>query len=256
MLLQSFKGKQHHAIKYDESDPDRTVGTLLELVTRARWRPNALGMDAGLTNNSFALAFGCRNDAMVEVLSAVELIPQSNKQISYPRLYSNVILPLVKECNIVYAGADRWNSVNMLQQIEEDTNGKCRWAHFTLQLHHFKAFGDLVNNGLLTLPELTWPVTRIEEVRNYKMELKSRPIEHLLLQFLTVQNRNGTMLKGDGYTDDIFRAVAVLCAMHFTPKVREYILTCGAKDRDGLSQKAVTFTSGRSSVFQGSNINR
>lgn len=249
ILQESFTGKQHHAIVYDEDDPEKTVGKVIDLYVRNKWPPGTMGLDAGLTNNSFAIAIGSRTDSSVEAHSVIELIPKSGKPIFFPRLYSQVILPIIKSCNIVYVGADRWNSVNLLQQVEEDTKGRTKWLHLTLQAHHFSQFKDLVNSGNLTLPELSWDFERIEEVRNYKVELRNKPIEHLYLQFVTVQMRNDNVVKGEGFTDDLFRALVMMATMHFIPKIRKYVLENVVQEREGLSSRATTIVSGRSQAW-------
>jgi hypothetical protein len=253
-LQESFKGKQHHAIVYDETDPGKTVGKIIDLVVKASWDPSVIGLDAGLVNNSFALALGTRNDVGVQLQSTLELIPKASSPISFPRLYQQVLLPLVKNCNVVYVGADRWNSVNLLQQIEEDTKGRTKWMHLTLQEHQFRAFKELVNSGEVSLPALdaTWSFDRIEEVRNYRTELRSKPVEHLYLQFITAQLKNGAINKGEGYTDDLLRALIVMTTLHFTPKVRKYVLECKPVARDGLSSRAISIVSGTSNFIANS----
>lgn len=248
-LQESFSGKQHFTLQYDDSNPQLTTGKLVELITKNRWEPNVLGIDAGLVNNSFALALASKVDTQVVVHAAVELIPKANRPISFPRLYKNVLLEIVKNYNVCYVGADRWNSINLLQQIEEDTDQKTKTIMLTLNNTHFDNFMELANSGSLILPATDWTFDRIESVLNYKNELVGRPIDHLYLQFMTVRKLQGTVAKGEGYTDDIFRAVVVASTMLFIPKVRDHIAKSSPTDRSGISSRATVLVSGRSGNF-------
>lgn len=245
-LLASFSGVQHFKIVYDEDHPSYTTGRLQELIVRNRWEANVMGIDAGLSNNSFALVIGSRKEATVTVNAILELIPSKMKPISYPLVYKNVLLPIIKEANVVYVGADRWNSIHLLQQIEEDTAQRTKWLQISLQMKHFEYFKDIVNSRNMVLPALTMTPDAIESVVNYKRELKNSPIDHLYLQFLTVREQLAGIVKGEGYTDDVWRALVVMTTMLFIPKVKEYLSEFKDSERTGMSNRATVLVSGRS----------
>lgn len=245
-LQASFRGKAHHAVIYDEENPDYTLGKLKELIQKGRWKAGVMGIDAGLNDNSFALAISTREENVITVNSAIELIPKRDKPIHYPTMYKRVILPMVRTCNIVYVGADRFQSVHLLQQVTEDTDGRTKSMQVTLNENDFLAYKAMVNSGNQVMPEVEWEFDQIEEVRNYKNDLKNRPAEHLYLQHMTVQRRNGSVIKGEGFTDDLFRAVVVANAMHSMPRVREHLAKYPDLDRSGFSQRAVVMIAGRS----------
>jgi hypothetical protein len=245
-LRASFRGKQHHTIIYDDDNPEFTVGVLKSLVERASWKAGVMGIDAGLVNNSFALSIGTRDESVVTTNSVIELIPSNRKPVHFPAVYKNIILPIVKQCNIVFVGADRWNSVHLLQQITEDTGGRTKTMHVTLNERDFMNYKALVNAGNQVLPAVDWKFDLIEDVRNYRNELKNRPLEHLYLQYVTVQLKSGAVVKGEGFTDDLFRANVVMATMFSIPKVREHVAKFPDMNREGFSQRAVVMIGGRS----------
>ncbi len=249
-VQKSFTGKQHFKIIMGEH-PEYTVGKIKELIVRNKWEPTCLALDAGLNNNSFALALGSRTESVVTVHAVIELIPSQNRPVFFPTIYSDVILPLVQQCNVVYMGADRWNSVFILQQAEHDTRDRkfpCRSIQMMLNVNHFENFKGQVNSGNLILPAFSegWDFERIEEVNNYRRELKDRPVEHLYLQFMTVREHAGSFMKGDNNTDDCWRAVALLNSMLFNPKVMEYVREATPLENTRLSSRSIVLVAGRS----------
>jgi hypothetical protein len=241
-----FVGRQYHKLKVDLENPEYTVAKLTDIIEKAEWSPHAMAVDAGLVNNSFALALGRRKDLAVEVCTVLELMPSSKRPIHFPSVYRDILLPLAKNCNVCAFGADRWNSIGMLQQIKEDTNDRCMPLSVTLNSKQFDYFKDLVQSGSLILPSTELKFDNIEEVKNYKTELVGYPVDHLYLQMMTTVDENGSLQKGSGFTDDILRSVIVLTAMLFMPKVREHMEKQGTKSRDITSNKARVFVSGRS----------
>ena len=247
-VQKSFHGKQHYTVTYNEDEPEYTVGKLKELIVKNKWEACTMGMDAGLNNNSFAIAVGSRAETLVNTHCIFELIPSRTKPVFYPRLYRDVLLPLIKACNVVYVGADRWNSINLLQQIQEDTKGRTKTMMLTLNTNHFNYFKDLVNTNNLILPEMEWAFDTVEGVNNYKRELKNHPIEHLYLQFLTVREQLAGVGKGEGNTDDLWRALVVMSTMHFIPKVKEYLGEFKAQERTDTSSRSTVLLAGRSGL--------
>ena len=245
-VRESFRGKQHHEILLDEEDPYYTVGRVRELIVRSRWRANVLAIDAGFINNSFSMALGSRDQEKIVVHTALELLPSRAKPVNFPRVYKDILLPIIKECNVLYFVADRWNSINLLQQASDDTGGRCKFLHLSVNEGDFKEYQHMVNSGNLILPKTKLDFTQIEEVVNFRKDFAGKPLDHLYHQFTTVQNLNGMIVKGEGFTDDIFRAVTVLVTAHFTPRVREYLIKEGAKDRETVSNRAVVMIGGRS----------
>ena len=179
-------------------------------------------LDAGLVNNAFAMVIAHRRDAIMEVDLAIELVPQPGKQVDFPFLYENIILPIIKDMNVVLVAADRWNSINILQQIEKDVEG-CKVTQKTLQYKDFTHFSASVYAGEVKLPALEMPMDRVLVVRDFKKELLNAPISHLALQMTTVKDTGVAIVKGDGYTDDMFRALVLNHQQMFSPKHKTHM---------------------------------
>jgi hypothetical protein len=82
----------------------------------------------------------------------------------------------------------------------------------------------MIENGNLYFPTLLenqFYSVYNGEVFNYH-SLLGKPVEHLLLQMLTVKDLGANRCpgKGDGFTDDIFRALVLITKIH-EPKVME-----------------------------------
>jgi hypothetical protein len=216
--------RNEHRIVYDadEKNLGRTLAHFLKEGTKSVWEPHILSLDAGLTNNAFALALGYRKASTLVVTSILEVVARPGTKINFPYLYKHVILPMVKDCNVVIVGADRWNSIDMLQQLTEDTANKVKTLQLSLQPKHFPYFETAVDNGSLDLPMLSMTPEEVMLSQNFKKDFVGKPIDHLLLQFMTVKYVMGVLTKGEGYTDDMLRALTVLYILAFNPKLHEY----------------------------------
>jgi hypothetical protein len=251
-VVTSFVGKQHHAIAYDTSMPGFTSGKVVDKISRASWPPTALAIDAGLKNNSFGLALGYREGPTVKVASALEIIPQPGTEINFPLIYQNIIKPLIRLCNVTVLAADRWNSIHLLQQAALDSKDKCLPIQVTMNARLFSQYSSLVATSNLELPEMELEPDRVETVTNYKREMLNYPVSHLFLQFLSVRNEQGVFIKGDGYTDDVFRAVSVLASALFLDKVVKHMAKYQKADRPGISDRAFVVSRGNSAaLFRG-----
>lgn len=217
--------KNEHRIVYDadEKGLGRTLAHFIKEGTKTTWEPHILSLDAGLTNNAFALALGFkRDDGKLATTSVLEVVAKPGTRINFPYLYDSIILPLVKDCNVVVVGADRWNSIDMLQRLTEDTDNKVKTIQLSLQPKHFRYFETAVDNQAFDLPMLTMTPEEVVVVQDFKKDFVGKPVDHLLLQFLTVKYQLGVMTKGEGYTDDMLRALTVLYILAFNKKIIEY----------------------------------
>lgn len=247
-ILPLFNARQHFAVKYDLTNPERTSGRIIELIQRASWPPSILTADAGQNNNSFALALGYPEEATVQTLATLELIPAPHTNIDFPGVFANVIQPIIEKCNVVVFAADRWNSIEFLQRAEDISKGKCKSFQKTLQPQDFDNFITFLDSNSMTLPELTLDPEVIEQIKNYKRDLKGRPGDHLYLQMRTVQMLQGVFSKGPGYTDDILRAVVMLQRMAFDKVAAKHMAKYKIETRSGLSTRATALVAGRSGL--------
>jgi hypothetical protein len=235
-----------HRILYDSTRPEHTLGKIVSVLPKAVWNAQILALDAGLKDNSFALCLGERIESRIKVNSVLELIPRKGTEIHFPSMMKDIVMPLIEECNVAIVAADRWNSINFLQQINDDTKGKTIAFQKTLTKKNLQHFIATMENGNIEFPAVELNLDFIQTVRNYKVELLNSPVSHLLLQSITVREYQGTITKGEGFTDDIFRTVALLHALAFNPSVAKKVAERQPKESISAPTRSGVFTFGRS----------
>ena len=229
---------------------EKTRGRAVELMKPAIFYPSVLGLDAGLTNNAFALTMSYQTpDGLVKAPVALEVVAQPGKKIDFVYLYEFVIKPIITHCNVKWVVADRWNSIHILQSVETDFKGVVKTSQHSLRGKDFLAFQEVVSSARLLLPKLELEPDRIEVVTDYKRDLLKYPASHLYLQFLTVQEIAGILEKGSGYTDDIFRSLVISTLQHFNPKIYDYLQQFKPIERESQDVRSMVIVAGRSGPF-------
>lgn len=172
-------------------------------------RPVVIGLDAGLTNNSFSLAVLSIGEKRFYVDGVVEVIPLDGV-VNFARM-GQVLKKICRYLKPIMVCADRWNSVTMLHELEEEDLTQ-HVSQFTLSYRDLRDFAGGLITGSLGLPELEKGVrfeTIVEADFEYPHFFVNRPVAHLTYQFLTVRDTGRRVDKGLNATDDLFRAVAV-----------------------------------------------
>jgi hypothetical protein len=237
-----------HRILYDNTDPEKTKAKVISVLPRSSWKPQILTIDAGLSDNSFAVALGERLETNLVVNAIMEVIPAKGTKIHFPSMLTQVILPMIKECNVVVVASDRWNSIDLLQQIEDQTSA--RVFQKTLTRKNINAVVASIESSCISFPSTELSVDFIQTVRNYKVELLNNPVSHLFLQMLTVRDYQGMIVKGEGFTDDMFRCVALLHAMTFNKQSMKIVDERPATALNNSEGRARVMVSGRSAMNQ------
>lgn len=174
-------------------------------------KPSVLALDAGYSNNSFAFALGHLADNGYPIISNVgEVIPSPGSRINHSLMYSHLLSSIAAECNIVLVCADRWNSLKVLADFEQDFETTKR--QYSLKYVDMQLFKSYIDDGQILLPKPTKPVAEVlkYDYSQYPSCFKNLPADHLVLQLLTVQDTGSSVLKGDQLTDDLLRAT-MLC---------------------------------------------
>lgn len=174
-------------------------------------KPSCLALDAGYVNNSFAFAVGHLEDRKNPRLTIVgEIQPLPGIKLNFTRIYKKIILPIIEARNIQLVAADRWNSIKILSDVEEDTDSETR--QYSLKYADMRMFKDYVESKQLILPNPKCALEDIEKYdqSNYPNCFRDDPIGHFYLQLMTVQDTGASVIKGDQLTDDMVRA-AMLC---------------------------------------------
>lgn len=212
--------------------------------------PSLLTIDAGHKNNSFAIIGSHYNfDTGKSVISTViECMAEAGRSINFNLLYQHVILPIARDINAVAMLADQWQSIDLLYRIEEDMGKnplqkvRCKANQYSPKRKDFVAVNAMMNGKSLLLPtlgEADMQHVFAGNVQDYRVELRSKPIQHLMLQLTTVrdQGENKAPTKGDGYTDDLYRAMVLNISKLHHPLMMARLLE--AKNWIGNGRKGV-----------------
>lgn len=234
--LSLFKHKNSHNLIYQYDQP----GLLYAKVQKV-WTPkfpSVVSIDAGHVNNSFALTAGHFDfDTHKTVISTVlEIMVHDLRKVDFNLTYLNLILPILKNLNAVLLVADQWQSLDILSRAREDRGKNPKGKHRTLAVQYsprrkaFDALAAMLTSGTIELPLLSQ--AHYEDVcTNYidYTTLKDDPVKHLFLQMLTVKDIgvDKPPTKGEGFTDDMFRALTLLTKIH-DPKVMERLVEAQA----------------------------
>lgn len=221
-----------HAIKHMFDQPEEIYGTLIRKGTIAH--PTVLTVDAGYSNNAFAITVGYFDfgTGKTHICTVLEVVPQQGRKINFNLMYKHIILPLAIELNAVVMGADRWNSLDLLHRIKDDRGldkeGKpiTSSAQVTLRRKHFDQVYQMMHDKSLILPRIDPQDQKLvleQGVENFKLEMVDKPIAHLMLQCVTVKDSNPSLPpeKGEGFTDDLWRSMVLCATMIHIPKVME-----------------------------------
>jgi intein/homing endonuclease len=194
----------------------------------------ANGMIIHNTDNSFCVVSAHYDfeTGKTVVSNVIECMPNEGRRINFNLMYENVILPLCKATNAVYLTADQWQSLDILHRIRVDMgklpDGKevCTSRQVSPRRSNFDMLRALVVNRNIVLP--TVKPERVEwivngGVDNYKAEMNEKPVEHLLLQMLTVREvaEGKPPTKGENFTDDIYRALVLATSAIHDPRIME-----------------------------------
>ena len=175
--------------------------------------PTIMAIDAGLTNNSFACAIGRLDGIQVKCEALVEIIPERGAPLNHARIYDELLLPLMDARNVRILLADRWNSVKLLQDAKEDRPELELAEQHSLKYTEIYMIKTMLQQGTLTVP-LTERDTFKDCIEfddeHYPMCFNNQPAAHLLMQMATVKDTGKMIDKADGYTDDLFRAMALM----------------------------------------------
>ena len=197
---------------------------------RGEWG-RILSLDAGLTNNSFALAvteplpnpmrrqetkpnepgrvFGARVVALVEVAPVV-----GDCSINYSRLYKQLIGPMIGAFNVKLVLADRWQSQKIISDAADDYDVYA--DEYSIKVDDLVTIKDYLLDEddariILPKPELDHDaIIRQADMDRYPECFKNLPMSHLVYQFMvTNEDDKGMLAKGHGATDDLLRAVCL-----------------------------------------------
>ena len=252
-IVRCFTLEPWYAVTYQASN-EYTLAHAVQKYKALQYPPSVLALDAGSDNNAFALTLTYRDKGEVYVPLVIEVVP-SGHTINFPYLYEHVILPICKMCNVKALVADRWGSLQLLQQAKDDVKD-LKVAQYSVKMADFDNMVNLVSAQAIYFPKLELPVDQIKITTNYKVQLRDYPASHLLLQCLTVQELGGTVTKGASasmkYTDDLHRAATLGVAAVLSDKVSAHLAKFKLVDRVVDPNRKGIVVSGMSTFVPGS----
>lgn len=193
----------------------------IDRVTRLS-KPSVLAIDAGYSNNSFACCIASLEEHKYPRISLlVEVMPLPGIPLNYSRIYSEILVPLCDECNVVLVGADRWNSLKILSDLNEELD--IQTVQHSIKYPEMQLFKSYIYDNQILFP---LPRTPVEDILKYDQStyphcFKDRPEDHFVLQLLTVQDTGASVTKGDQLTDDLVRASMLATTLLLDPEYEE-----------------------------------
>jgi hypothetical protein len=172
----------------------------------------------------------------VVVTTVLEVMTHDNRRIDFNAVYINIILQVLKDLNGVVLLADQWQSLDILSRAKTDMGTlplskkqepRCLSKQYSPRRRDFDSLVAMIENGSIELPFLS--STDYKDVCSSYIDyrtLNNQPVKHLFLQMLTVRDGGEGRCpeKGEGFTDDIFRAL-VLTTKIFDERVMERLKT-------------------------------
>ena len=202
-------------------------------------KASLLAIDAGLNDNSFSIVGGTTDGVNLEVDLVGEIIPLPGYRINHSLIYSEIILPIMKKRNVKILLADRWNSIKLLDDARLDMNEDPTADEengFVAKQHSLKyldmvAVKTRIEQGYVKVPKSEIKVNSLLDALDseYREFYRDKPVAHLFKQMFTIRDLLKGVGKGDGYTDDNWRAMA-LCLWGLQEE--EYLATLMAEPMD------------------------
>lgn len=171
---------------------------------------SVMAIDAGYANNSFALTVGTLVDNEIPRINfMLEIQPAVGMPLHYRAIYDSIIAPLVESCNVKLFLADRWNSLKLLADVEQDFGIQSKM--YSLKYRDFMLFRDYVQDAQVIFPGLqkgqtVQSILTMDTNQGYPDCFRNDPVAHFCLQLMTVQDTGNGVIKGDQLTDDLFRS--------------------------------------------------
>lgn len=242
-----FVGRRNsHQVEYDYTDGE--ISGKLKRVHQHCPFPTLMTMDAGEVNNSFVIdvMYYDFDTGKTVTSTIVELIPTGRRRINFVKVYEQIIRPLAKDLHTQILLADRWNSTSILQQFVRDFPG-AKAKQFSPKRKHFDQAVQLLMDGNAVLPATEMPLDDIlgQYVENYRRHFLGSPVSHLAHQMSTVKETSPARppTKGDGFTDDSFRAWVLGASLMQDEKVLQILNDARTKMGPRVAAPVATYVS-------------
>lgn len=229
--------------KKDQAGRRMRAASVENVRTESKVRRSLLAIDAGFSNNSFALVIGHPRESLdgevtYHLDTFVEVAPTKDLVVlNYSKLARDLIYPLIKELNVGIVVADRWNSLKLLHDVEEELGILA--FQYSMKYPDFVYVRDYLEDEQpkVVLPRAEMPTKDILEIDQgtYPKCFRYKPVSHFYFQCLTVNDTGKTVTKGMNLTDDLFRAAALCLSQLFDEDlVKRHLLNKDRSRRRGV----------------------
>ena len=150
---------------------------------------SVMAIDAGVSNNSFALSVGHvteKDGVYYRIIDTmIEIAPRRNQdEINFARVSTELIEPLIEELNVGWVIADRWNSIKLLDDLRE--NCGVETAQYSLKYSDLMYVREFLTEES---PSVRIPKVEIayEEIMHVDLEkyphcFRYQPVSHFIFQ--------------------------------------------------------------------------
>ena len=198
----------------------------------AAQRPHIMGVDLGSSNNALAVVCGYLADKDQTFITdfVFEVKPETAHKVNMADVYTQLIIKLVENLNVVAVYYDRWSSLHQIQDLcmrygslgpLNPSHERRAWQRDLTYLKTRPAF--IADQYSLNVADASMLVSRLEQgdclfpamevdmmelMVNKTLDPWQYPYAHLALQMATVRARGNRLLKPVNRDDDLFRAWA------------------------------------------------
>lgn len=191
-------------IQHKDDKTGRTWAEIGKLI-HDKTTPRIIAVDTGFSNNAFAVGVFSWNKSGFVVDGVLEVRPDTNHVVDFPKMYDKVISVLINQLFIVKILFDRWNSLDFVQKLQHEGYNV---QQISLRYNHFSRIKGAVSQSSFPKPE--FPLEEIKYTQHLLEELiEGRPVFHFLVQLLTVRDLGTKVVKPLKGDDDIFRTYAL-----------------------------------------------
>jgi hypothetical protein len=223
-IKRCFIGKNRVAWQYEERFLDGKnyrAATLTRIDPPPLLYPAVAAIDAGYSNNSFALVVGHLEEHCVRTDCLIEIQPGDGAVLHYNRIYKEIISKVIDALNVKFLFADRWQSIAILHRAQEEKGITAEM--YSVKIDDFNLTKSKLESTEIILPKMEKEFTDDDAVTGYPGNFREHTPEHLFHQIGTVVEVGKTIMKGPGYTDDIFRALTLMIGRTYHPKILEQL---------------------------------
>jgi len=224
----SGKNWVKYALKTIRISRDEKHRTVELLNVKQNGSRSVMAIDAGFSNNCFAIVCGSLHDGIPHMDCLLEINALPGIPISFTSVFADAVLPLIEQRNCSILLADRWNSIKLLQDAQATYDSLKVSGQYSLRYNDMYEVKTAIEMGQFKIPNIEDPSIKnilASNLDDYPACFEGRPVHHLLLQLATVVDvGKKSVEKGNGFTDDLWRAAA-LCYFGLTnPDYQEHLV--------------------------------